>query len=78
MDNFNQDDNTKNKAVRASTQTASKKHHTNNNESTSRHQALYGWHGYEFMKRAFIDANPNSTASEYEQACHCFARLAGV
>ncbi|MDP3334541.1 MAG: helix-turn-helix domain-containing protein [Methylococcaceae bacterium] len=36
MDNFNQDDNTKNKAVRASTQTAfNSKDHTSNNTSNS-------------------------------------------
>lgn len=68
----------KNKAVRAATQTASVKQPENHSKFKSRNQALRGMQGYEFLKRAFTDANPNCTSTEYDQACHRFARLAGV
>jgi len=68
----------KSKAARLLNQVTSKNQPTSGNRPSLPNQALYGWHGYEFMKRAFIDANPDSTASENEQACHRFARLAGV
>jgi hypothetical protein len=55
------------------------KHNTSNHSKfKSCNQSLRGLHGYEFMKRSFIEDNHNCTSTEYDQACYRFARLAGV
>ena len=71
-------DTTKNKAVRAATQTASVNQFTNHSKIKPRNQPLRGIQGYEFLKRAFTEANPNCSCSDYDQACHRFARMAGI
>ena len=62
-------------SVKQKTNTTSR---PNNSAFKTRNQPLRGMQGYEFLKRAFTEANPNSTASEYDQACFRFARMAGV
>lgn len=69
---------TKNKAVRAATQTASVNQPSNHSKIKPHNQALRGMQGYEFLKRAFTEANPNCSCSDYDQACYRFSRMAGV